>query len=187
MKLNEIIVEAQGVEYLAVHNHAGIPKKFKKIDGWWEKPDEVEQWLNSRANPAGDRAAAKAARALPKPPRQPRAPKIDLQTVYNKVISTIGEVFPDGDPIDYIAPWLERHGIENYNIGDIIDKAMRRFGHGREKKGMYAYMADMWDSMTGDAMHDAKMMLQQDPTYNHHSPFVEIEDGVAYPADNPWR
>ena len=191
MKLNEIIVEASGAEYQTIHNLVGIPKKFKKIDGAWENPIEAEYWMKSKDNPVADREYDKKLRQREREQaaldRKNRPTKVDLQSVYAKVIHTIGEVFPDGDPIDYIAPWLERQGVESYDMGDMIDRAMKRFGHGRERKGMYGYMADMWDGMTGDAMHDAKLMLQKDPTYNQHSPFVEIEDGVAYPAANPWR
>ena len=109
----------------------------------------------------------------------------DLQKVYNKIIAVISSTFPDGDPIDTLAPWLKKQGIEGYEIGETITAAMKKFGHGSEKKGMYEYMADMWDDSIADAMHDAKNLQKKGEKYD--SPFVRYEGNTPVARNNPWK
>lgn len=179
--------EAQGSEHWTIHNMAGVPKKFKKIDGRWENAREAEAWMKSHGDPKAERAEAKRITAANKAfdredARREKKPKIDLQAVYSIVIDSIGSAFPDGDPIDSIAPKLKRQfGLEGYEVGEAITAAMKKHGHGVEKKGMYEYMADMWDEMANDALYDAK---------NGHparEPFVHMIDGKPVKQSNPWK
>ena len=114
--------------------------------------------------------------------RREKKPKVDLQAAYNIIMDAIGNTFPDGDPIDTIAPKFKRQfGIEGYEVGEAITAAMKKHGHGVEKKGMYEYMADMWDEMANDALHDAE---------NGHAarePFIDMEDGKPVKHSNPWK
>ncbi|CAB4852717.1 MAG: hypothetical protein F2772_11245 [Actinobacteria bacterium] len=59
----------------------------------------------------------------------------DYQVVWRKIEDVVGQIFPDGDPIDYMAPWLMKKGIQDFHIGEVIDKACKLNGY----KDMYAY------------------------------------------------
>lgn len=181
------VQEAQGSEYWTIHNMIGVPKKFKKIDGRWENKTEAEAWMKSRENPKAERAETKritaASKALDREDaRREKKPKIDLQAVYRIVMDAIGNIFPDGDPIDTISPKLKRQfGLEGYEVGEAITAAMKKHGTGVEKKGMYEYMADMWDELANDAMHDAKN------GHEAREPFVHMKDGKPVKQSNPWK
>lgn len=98
-----------------------------------------------------------------------------LADISRKVEDAISRAFPDGDPIDYIGPWMQKNNIEM----DEVDAAMKAAGHG----SYYKYLADMWDDMAGGAVHDAKSG-HIDP----NSPFYTVDDeGVVKKNSNPWK
>jgi hypothetical protein len=66
-------------------------------------------------------------------------PKLTLDDVWRKVENVVSQIYPDGDPNDYMAPWLEKHGIRDFKIGEILDRAAKKNGY----KDMYDY----WNSM----------------------------------------
>jgi len=75
----------------------------------------------------------------------PKKEKIDLSMIWRKVEDVIGRAVPDGDPIDYLAPWLKAHGIPY----EMVTKAARKNGY----KDMYAYydvMIEHYNELTGD-------------------------------------
>ena len=59
----------------------------------------------------------------------------DYQKVWRKIEEVVGNIFPDGDPIDWLAPWLKKSGIEDFHIGEVLDKASKLNGY----KDIYAY------------------------------------------------
>ena len=61
--------------------------------------------------------------------------KEDYSKVWHKIEDVVSNIFPDGDPIDWLAPWLKKSGIEDYHIGEVLDKASRMNGF----KDIYAY------------------------------------------------
>lgn len=63
----------------------------------------------------------------------------DLDAVWRKVEDVIGQIFPDGDPIDWMAPWLRKQGVPSTEIGDLLKNAAKKNGY----KDMYAY----WDKL----------------------------------------
>jgi hypothetical protein len=81
----------------------------------------------------------------PIPPKAPAGPRVvrdkngltkeDYSKVWRKLEAVVGQIFPDGDPIDYMAPWLKKGGVQEFRIGDILDKACRLNGF----NDMYAY------------------------------------------------
>ena len=175
---------------------SGIPKKFKQVDGVWDKPTEARAWMKSHENPKVDKAAdRKAAKDIKdwakedakdaRDAKKKQPPKIDLQKAYNKVIEVIGNVFPDGDPIDELGPWFRGQGLDGYEIGEAIEAAMKKHGHGIEKKGMYAYMGSMWEELAKDAMFDAK---NAPPGKFYDNVFIEYDDkGKPHLKSNPWK
>lgn len=70
---------------------------------------------------------------------QPKQPKLTLDDVWLKIQSVVSNIYPDGDPIDHLAPWLEKHGIRDFKIGEILDRAAKKNGY----KNLYDY----WESM----------------------------------------
>ncbi len=53
MKISELLVEKKnsGIETWSVSNMLGFIKKFRKIDGHWERPEDRERWIVSHENP----------------------------------------------------------------------------------------------------------------------------------------
>jgi hypothetical protein len=79
----------------------------------------------------------------PKPQAEPKAPVVrrdangltraDYNTVWRKIEDVVGQIFPDGDPIDWLGPWLDRKRIQNG--GEVLNKACRLNGF----KDIYDY------------------------------------------------
>lgn len=181
--------EKSKMKQVTIHNMAGQPKKFRQIDGVWEKPSEAKAWMKSHDNPRADREIAKAAKAREKEDKAwsalDKKPTVDLAAVYRKVIDVIGNSFPDGDPIDSMIPYLKKIGVKDWDAGDTINAAMKKHGHGVEKKGMYAYMASMWKEMAQDALYDAKTVMDKTGK-EHDSPFLTYKDGKPVVKPSPY-
>ena len=88
--------------------------------------------------------------------------KQDLSKVARKFEEVVGDTFPDGDPIDRMAPWIRREfRCQGWDTGSILDKAVElHLGF----KSYTNYLADMWSNMVEDGM------------------FPELED-----RPNPWK
>lgn len=99
----------------------GVEKRFKDAA-------QADAWRQTTARP-------------PKAPKQ-AAPKLTLDAVWNKVEQVVANIFPDGDPIDYLAPWLEKQGIKDFKIGEVLDRAAKKNGY----DDIYAY----YDSLKKD-------------------------------------
>ena len=79
----------------------------------------------------------------PKPQAEPKAPVVrrdangltraEYQMVWRKIEEVVGQIFPDGDPIDWLGPWLDRKRIQNG--GEVLNKACRLNGF----KDIYDY------------------------------------------------
>lgn len=70
------------------------------------------------------------------------APSLSLDTIWRQVESVVSQVYPDGDPIDWLMPWFRKQGIPDHKVSDLITKAAKKHGY----KDMYAY----YDSMADD-------------------------------------
>jgi hypothetical protein len=107
--------------------------------------------------------------------------------VYNKATAAVGDSFPDGDPVDRIFPWWKKqYPSLQYDMMEYINKAFKTHGHGAEKKGLYSYVRELWDSYAGDAVHDATVMLDKGNT-PERSVFFNVKDGKVVKCDNPWK
>ena len=181
--------EARGVEQVTIHNMAGQPKKFKQIDGVWEKSAEAKAWMKSHDNPAASRDAARRQKEREKEDaiyaKADKKPAIDLAKVYRIAIDAISSSFPDGDPIDHMIPVLRKMGVDRYEVGDTINAAMKKHGHGVEKKGIYPYMDSMWKEMAQDALFDAKSVMQRTGK-EYDSPFITYKDGKPVAKPSPY-
>jgi hypothetical protein len=91
----------------------------------------------------------------PKPPKIapekiPAQPKLTLDMVWRKVEDVVGQIFPDGDPYDYLMPWFKKHGIKDFKVGDILDRAAKKNGY-KDVYDYYDSMKDMYSDQQGVA------------------------------------
>jgi hypothetical protein len=85
-----------------------------------------------------------------------------LDKIARIIEDSIGYTFPDGDPVDYIIPRVERLGINTYDIGELLDKvARKKLG----AKSLDAYMGDVYDDLLAD------------------NPMVAVQSGITH---NPY-
>lgn len=77
---------------------------------------------------------------------QPKQPKLTLDDVWRKVEYVVGQIFPDGDPIDWLLPWFRKQGIADHKIGDILERAAKKNGY----KDLYDYYDSMKDQYARD-------------------------------------
>lgn len=66
---------------------------------------------------------------------------LSLDQVWRKVEDVVSSVYPDGDPIDHLAPWLEKQGIKGHQVGDVLRKAAVKNGY----SDVYDYFNSMGD------------------------------------------
>lgn len=114
----------------------GVEKRFRRDDTAGR-----DAWANSTAKPA------------PAPARAPTKPALTLDTVWRKVEEVVANIFPDGDPIDYLAPWLEKQGIRDFKIGDTLDKAAQQNGY----EDIYDYYEEMKRQYAADTTTEGSM------------------------------
>ncbi len=104
---------------------------------------------------------------------KPIKPSQDL--IWRKVVDVIGNSFPDGDPIDYLIPYMEKNGITMKEI----NAAVRKY----ERVDFYQYLSRLWDESAADQIHDAKNGHIDD-----NSPFYNVDKNQnIVPAQNPWK
>jgi hypothetical protein len=82
-------------------------------------------------------------------PLPPKTPKIktdeygltgsDYDNIWRRVEEVVGNIFPDGDPSDYMPRILRKYGINDFQVDDILQKAASMNGY----KDLYDY----WDSL----------------------------------------
>jgi hypothetical protein len=72
---------------------------------------------------------------------KPKKPTLDQ--IWQKVEHAISNYFPDGDPTDYLGPYMQKTGI---NWDDITRAA---------KKNGYKDLWDYWNTLTQDIENDA--------------------------------
>ena len=76
-------------------------------------------------------------------PKAPAAPKLSIDDVWRKVEAVVGQIYPDGDPIDWLLPWFRKQGIADHKVGDILAKAARKNGY----KDVYDYYNHFGDDL----------------------------------------
>lgn len=72
----------------------------------------------------------------------------DLEKISIKVTSSVGQAYPDSDPTELLIPFLKRnYGIEDFDIGLVLDRAVKQLG---EFKSYNDYLANVWDQFSSD-------------------------------------
>ena len=68
---------------------------------------------------------------------------VNLDIVWRKVEDVVSNIWPDGDPVDWLAPWAEKHGL-NYSV---FDDAAKKNGY----NDVYEYFHSMGDLGEGSS------------------------------------
>lgn len=129
-------------------------KSNKINEGQWvaKSLDGVEKRF--AANDVAGRDAWTGSYAKPqKTPVAQHPPKLTLDQVWRKVEDVVGRIFPDGDPIDWLAPWLQQQGIKDFKIGEILDRAAKKNGY----KDIYDYYDEMKRQYAADTANEGTM------------------------------
>ena len=79
-------------------------------------------------------------------PKAAAAPKLTLNDVWRQVEHVVGQIYPDGDPIDWMGPWLKKKGFAEHQIGSIIERAAKKNGY----NDMYDYWNQLKDQLDAD-------------------------------------
>jgi hypothetical protein len=129
-----------------------ISNNLTLVEGNWvaKSLDGVEKRFPTADTAGRDAWAQSYAKAqksdtAPLPPEQ-QGP--DLDTVWRKVQDVIFNIFPDGDPIDWLIPWFEKQGIKDFKIGDMLNRAAQKNG--------YEDIYDYYDQLKKDFATDAE-------------------------------
>lgn len=117
------------------------------------------------ANREKIRNAKLAQKAMFAPSPKPAKPKIDLEKVAIDFENVVGQVFPDGDPLDYMIPKLKRMGIDQYDVGKVLDQAARKY---LGAKSYTDYLSNMWDDNP-----EARGSQEQNPWRSNESEELE--------------
>ena len=116
-----------------------------------------------KAAEKGQKAASKELARLNKPK------KPTLDQIWQKIEHAISNYFPDGDPTDYLNPYMQKTGI----TWDDITRACKKQG--------YSDLWDYWNTLAQDIENDAYYDWHATGGKNvrHRAPFMET------PTDNP--
>ena len=94
-----------------------------------------------------ERADHKRAKAAAVRPKTEKPVQVELTRAMAIIDNAIGNAFPDSDPLDYIARDLSKFGVKDYNIGDLLDKAVRGTKSGRS---YHEYVRNVWQQHLDD-------------------------------------
>jgi hypothetical protein len=140
MKITEIVTESQVNELdngpNGTYNDGvrhGVARDAAKIDysGYGAEAGEYarkQKELRKAQNSANRKSEREASRP-------------DYQSIMFKIDTAIGDVFPDGDPFDYLQS--KYRGVDI----DILNKAVRATKNGRD---FYSYVKNVWQQHIDD-------------------------------------
>ena len=99
---------------------------------------------------------------VPPPPRpeKPKKVKPDLWKIALKAENVWGNIFPDGDPVDYMYPYLKSLGIPVEKQFDVLNKAIKLHV---DKKGYYHWLEASWDNVAKDRQMPDIVRLDNNP------------------------
>jgi hypothetical protein len=112
--------------------------------------DGVEKAFNDRNSVA----AKNWENTIAKKPKQPSysAPKIrkpSSDEIWQRVERAVANYFPDGDPSDYLNPWIERNNLN----WDDVTRAIKKNGY----KDLWDYWNALAHDYNSDADHDERI------------------------------
>ena len=92
-------------------------------------------------------------------PRKPQhrinpPPQANLWRIAQKIMTEVGNCIPDCDPIDNLAPFIERLGLNRWDTTKWLDKACRKH---LNAKSYSQYLIDAWDGWNEVCEPDQRM------------------------------
>lgn len=93
-------------------------------------------------------------------PARPRREKIDYEEIARKIEDVVGKTFPDGDPLDWLIPYMRRRWGMETNIGTHMDRAARKYLRARD---YYDYLAKLWDQVADDNLMPKHVTRDNNP------------------------
>jgi len=112
-------------------------------------------------------------------PRKSSLNTLDLAAIARKIENLVGQSFPDGDPIDYIIPYLDRLGVPSNKTFEVIDRAIKKHTH---RGGYYKWLEDMWNDVADDELLPDHVTRANNPWKAQNE---QVEQGVAEELDTP--
>lgn len=82
-------------------------------------------------------------------PVKPQREKINYGEIANKIEQIVGDTFPDGDPLDWLLPYMRRRWGTDHNAMQHLDRAARRVLGARN---YYDYLETIWDQVADDEL-----------------------------------
>ena len=121
---------------------------------------------------------------VPPPPRAEKPPKVkpDLWKIALKAEDVWGNIFPDGDPVDYMYPYLKSLGIPIEKQFDVLNKAIKLHV---DKKGYYHWLEASWDNVAKDRQMPDIVRLDNNPWRTNES--VAEAGPFSYGVKKPRR
>ena len=102
-----------------------------------------------------------------------------LDEIWRKIENVVGQIYPDGDPIDYLGPWIKQKGYP-YSM---VNAACKKNGY----DDVYAY----WDSMSDDLGYGDNTFNEADEMFAdrkaHRIGQAIISAGQLEIEDAPFR
>lgn len=115
---------------------------------------------------------------LPAQTSKPKADKFgltksDYNQIWSEVETLVGNIFPDGDPNDYLPRILRKYMIADYDVGDVLEKAARLNG--------FRDVYDYWDKLKQEH-GDTFESYDHDMSEESKKPkgVTSMRDGVPY-------
>jgi hypothetical protein len=97
-----------------------------------------------------------------------------LQLMYQAGEDAIASSINNGDPVDYLGPFMDKHGL---NMND-IDQAFID----RHKCSFYEHMAQLWEDAADDSISDTKR-----GHIDSNSFYYNVTTTGIVRKNNPWR
>lgn len=127
-----------------------VEKKRKELEQRWKAEEKAAEKRKERID-SGKLISLTAA---------------DYNEIARKIEDVVGNVVPDGDPIDWLIPFMKRKFGLTYNLTPYFDKALKK-RHG-PKSSYDDYLADSWDGY-------------YESTAENHEEYEKLK------KNNPWR
>ena len=136
---------------------------------WTDFVKDVMTALKGRVRHSRPGAAASAAE------RKAKKEQL-LQRIASIIDDSVGHAFPDGDPIDYIMPRVEKLGIDRYDVHQWLDLAARKV---LKYRSLDAYLGAIYDDIIADNPDIALQAgLWQNPYNGNAIDFSRIFDRI---------
>lgn len=118
---------------------------FKKAAA---KVPEIGKLVDVRQKERDAKGYEAARKRASEPPKKKKLSDSDLNKIAQKIEMTWGDVFPDGDPIDTLIPYVSKtFGIDSMDVMAALDAASKKYLGGKRFNDQ---MAAMWDDTIAD-------------------------------------